>query len=169
MFDVERSAPEPLDDIVEQMSRRVSSLSPAIERARAERPRSEIVRAVPIVVSRPEPPHPHPPRNEAIGEITDYESLISVCRARADELQLSRSNIDAIAGWADGLAGKILGSASAKRVGPLTLEPLLAALGLKLIAAPNHVTLERHRNQRIPRDARQVRRPRLRAWVDPVC
>jgi hypothetical protein len=65
--------------------------------------------------------------------VNDYESLIEICRQRADELALSREGIDVLSGCAPGLAGKILGHRQAKKLGPTTLKPILQALGLKLL------------------------------------
>jgi len=66
--------------------------------------------------------------------INDYESLIEVCRQRADELAISRECIDGLSGCAPGLAGKILGHRQAKKLGPTTLKPILQVLGLRLLA-----------------------------------
>jgi hypothetical protein len=65
--------------------------------------------------------------------INDYESLIEICRQRADELALSREGIDGLAQVAPGLAGKILGHRQIKKLGPTTLKPILQVLGLKLL------------------------------------
>jgi hypothetical protein len=51
----------------------------------------------------------------ALGRIiNDYESLIEVCRQRAEELAISRQGIDVLSGCAPGLAGKILGHRQTK-------------------------------------------------------
>ena len=65
--------------------------------------------------------------------INDYESLIEICRQRADELEISRDGIDGLAQCAPGLAGKILGHRQIKKLGPTTLKPILQVLGLKLL------------------------------------
>jgi hypothetical protein len=65
--------------------------------------------------------------------VNDYESLIEVCRQRADELAISREGIDVLSGCAPGLAGKILGHRQIKKLGPTTLKPILQVLGLKLL------------------------------------
>jgi hypothetical protein len=41
--------------------------------------------------------------------ISDYRTLVETCRARADQLALSRSEIDRIGGLPQGYAGKLLG------------------------------------------------------------
>jgi hypothetical protein len=65
--------------------------------------------------------------------VNDYESLIEVCRQRADELALSREGIDELSGCAPGFAGKVLGHRQAKKLGPSTLKPILQVLGLRLM------------------------------------
>jgi hypothetical protein len=65
--------------------------------------------------------------------VNDYESLIEVCRQRAEELAISREGIDGLSGCAPGLAGKILGHKQTKKLGPTTLKPILQALGLRLM------------------------------------
>jgi hypothetical protein len=42
--------------------------------------------------------------------ITDYRTLAETCRARADELDISRLELDRLAGLAPGYSGKLLGN-----------------------------------------------------------
>jgi hypothetical protein len=65
--------------------------------------------------------------------VNDYESLIEVCRQRAEELAISREGIDGLSGCAPRFAGKVLGHRQRKKLGPETLKPILQALGLKLL------------------------------------
>ena len=65
--------------------------------------------------------------------VNDYQGLIEVCRQRAAELAISRSGIDEVSGLPNGMAGKILGDRQVKKMGPLTLGPLLQTLGLKML------------------------------------
>jgi hypothetical protein len=76
--------------------------------------------------------------------ITDYRTLVETCRARADELALSRSEIDRLGGFPDGYSGKLLGKASvddvgfprkksSKKIWPVALESMLGVLGLKIL------------------------------------
>jgi hypothetical protein len=91
-------------------------------------------------------------------EITDYDSLISVLRGRAEELDISRETIDHIAGLPERLASKILGLSQVRRIGMESLGPLLDTLGLKLIPVPDEAALERNRTRLVKRNASQVRR-----------
>jgi hypothetical protein len=64
-----------------------------------------------------------------------YDDFHRVLRARVHELGMSNTTIDALAGWTDGMVGKILGAARMKTLGPFTLPALLEVLGLRLLVA----------------------------------
>jgi hypothetical protein len=96
--------------------------------------------------------------------IADYGTLVTICRARAVELGLSRLEIDRLAGFADGYTGKLLGKRSVEDVGrprrksskklwPVALEGMLGVLGLKILL--------------IEDDAATARTLALRKPVDP--
>ena len=63
----------------------------------------------------------------------DYALLHAVLRARANQLALSRETLDEVAGLPAGYTGKLLGAAKVRRFGPISLGPLLGALGLVLV------------------------------------
>jgi hypothetical protein len=65
--------------------------------------------------------------------VNDYQGLIEICRQRAEELEISRLSIDDLSGLASGFAGKVLGDRQRKRMGLVTLGPMLQVLGLKLL------------------------------------
>jgi hypothetical protein len=143
-------------------------LSPSIERARASR-ENEAVIAEPSQKKRE-------PVVEAIAirepvtpcEVVDYDSLIGLLRNRADELEISRETLNAIAGLPDGLAAKILGLKRIRRIGMLTLGPLLDALGLRLIAVPDEAALERNRALYVKRDDAHYRSAKARHSRSPA-
>jgi len=92
--------------------------------------------------------------------ISDYGGLLEAFRERAKELEISREGIDSVAGWADGYAGKLLGGAAAKRrkiIGPVSLELMLGALGLKLILVEDPEATARTLARRDPVDRAQQR------------
>jgi hypothetical protein len=108
-------------------------LSPSIERASVPREKNAPTpAAAPPTVSK---------RNTAsLGRlITDYRTLVETCRARADELELSRLEIDRLGGLPAGYAGKLLGKDSDapgrkhKKMWPIALESMLGVLGLKIL------------------------------------
>lgn len=92
--------------------------------------------------------------------ISDYDGLMQTFRARANDLELSREEIDRIAGWADGYAGKVLSNGHAKkpkRVVPRSLDLLLGVLGLKIILIEDTAAAARTLALRVPVDKSQQR------------
>jgi hypothetical protein len=127
-------------------SNRSFSLSPAFDRAKASREPPSA-----IVVALKRPPTIAPSATTP-SEITDYDSLLMLLRARADELQISRGTIDHITGLPDGLSAKILSLNQLRRIGMISLGPLLDALALKLVAVPDDEAFERNRSRYVRRD-----------------
>lgn len=68
-----------------------------------------------------------------IATIIDYDGLHSAIRARADEIGITREQIDLAAEWPSGYASKILAPVPFKTLGRQSLGPMLAILGLKVI------------------------------------
>jgi hypothetical protein len=68
---------------------------------------------------------------------SDYRTLVETCRERADEMGISRSEIDRLGGLPAGYAGKLLGKDGAggrkKKMWPIALESMLGVLGLKIL------------------------------------
>jgi hypothetical protein len=93
--------------------------------------------------------------------LQDYRGLVETCRQRADELSLSRLELDRLAGLPEGYSGKLLGSGKGlkpKRMWPASLEAILGTLGLKLIvvedetAAANCCTTGAHDRSGQPKE-----------------
>ena len=155
-----------LDDDFNQAryrSRYGFGISPALERAKVARE----PKPVQPITATAKPLPATAPAKGPLPEIVDYESLIRVCRARAEQLDISRECIDSIAGWCDGLASKLLTTSpitkddlerrpTGRGLGFRTLGPMLAALGIKLIAVLNEDTLARYQDRRTKRDAAHV-------------
>jgi hypothetical protein len=130
-------------------------ISPSIERAAVQREKKK-------------PPTPAPSdrttpasvRNSAsLGRlITDYRTLVETCRARADELELSRLEIDRLGGLPTGYAGKLLGKdgdapgRKHKRMWPIALESMLGVLGLKILLIEDDAATARTLALRTPVD-----------------
>lgn len=86
----------------------------------------------------------------------DYAGLHQALRKRADDLRLSRNDLNDIAGLADGHVHKILAPNYTKLLGPKSLGYLLEALAVKLhivVDAEQHAKLLRRIT---PRDERYV-------------
>ncbi len=88
--------------------------------------------------------------------ITDYRTLVETCRARADELAISRSELDRISGLPAGYAGKLLGNDGCgprkKKMWPIALESMLGTLGLKILLIEDEAATARTLALRIPVD-----------------
>jgi hypothetical protein len=128
-------------------------VSPNIARASVAREKAPAPAVVePNAVT--EVPEPQAlPVEPFVHTVTCYDALIEALRARASQLNMSRENIDQIAGYPDRLASKILGPSRVKNLGPTALGPMLDTLGLKLLVVENPETLERYRSRRVKRDA----------------
>src|SRR5260370_18376143 len=76
-----------------------------------------------------------------------YPAFIEAIRDRTVDLQISRLEIDRIAGLPTGFSGKALSRNPVKRIGLVSLGPLLEALGLIVMIvedpAPRDRTLAR--------------------------
>jgi hypothetical protein len=87
--------------------------------------------------------------------ICDYRGLVETCRARADELGISRSEIDRLGGLPAGYAGKLLGREGVKRqkkMWPVSLELMLGVLGLKILLIEDEAATARTLALREPVD-----------------
>jgi hypothetical protein len=90
--------------------------------------------------------------------IGDYRTLVETCRARADELELSRLEIDRLGGLPVGYAGKLLGKDGGepgrkhKKMWPVALESMLGVLGLKILLIEDEAATARTLVLRTPVD-----------------
>jgi hypothetical protein len=121
------------------------ALPPNIARASAAREKKKTPKTLKKRVSKKKAPRPitakSPPsvaRPAAVAQVfTCYSTLIDTCRARCDQLELSRAELDRLSGLPDGYSSKLLGRDGCgprqKRAWPFSLEALLGALGLKVI------------------------------------
>ena len=69
--------------------------------------------------------------------VGDYRTLVEVCQQRANELGLSRHEIDYLGGLPVGYAAKLLGKGNSetrkRTIWPIGLEAMLGALGLRIL------------------------------------
>jgi hypothetical protein len=75
---------------------------------------------------------------------SDYVGLRDAIRARVEQLNISRECLDEVAGLPAGYSGKLLSQGKAKdvkRFGPLSLDLLLKATGLKLVLVDDREAL----------------------------
>ncbi len=90
-------------------------------------------------------------------EARDLQGLHAAARARAEQLQVSRAALDAIAGLADGHAAKLLARRPAKKFGAVSLGLTLTALGLKLIVVDDPDAAATVSDRWVPKAANQDR------------
>jgi len=72
-------------------------------------------------------------RPDAFAVVTDMDGLQRALRQRAEELGIARRILDQVAGLADGHVEKLLTERPLKRIGPVSMFPLIGALGLAVV------------------------------------
>jgi hypothetical protein len=100
-----------------------------------------------------------PPANwQGIGVITTYDELLDVLRARAAQRHVATGgDANEVAGLPSGYIAKLIGAKPVRRIGMMSLGPLLAILGVKLIAAEDPEAIARYGSRIKQRDERLVR------------
>lgn len=86
-----------------------------------------------------------------------YEAFIEAVRDRTADLEISRLELDRIAGLPLGYAGKILSRNQVKRVGMHSLGPLLETLGLIIMIVEDPAARDRTLARRAPVDVSNQR------------
>ena len=77
-------------------------------------------------------------------ECRDYDDLRAALRQRAEELNISRMEINRVSGLPNGYSAAVLSETANKRLGAKTIGPLLAALGLKLVVVEDAEAMARY-------------------------
>ena len=88
--------------------------------------------------------------------VRDSQELAAALRARAEELQLSRRELDRLAGLADGYAAKLLCDPPVRRMAPESLFLLAGALGVRITLSRDSAMVKCLR-WADPRDSSRVR------------
>lgn len=86
-------------------------------------------------------------------EIKNYDELIEICNQRANELQLTRAELDELSQLQEGYSSKILRKKSVKTIGHVSMR-LFGALGIRLFLLQNDDATARILAQRTPRKER---------------
>jgi hypothetical protein len=88
--------------------------------------------------------------------VEGYRGLVETCRQRANELALSRLEIDRLSGLPIGYSAKLLGRDDRvprkRRMWPASLEAILGTLGLQIIIIEDHAATARTLSRRVPVD-----------------
>jgi hypothetical protein len=107
--------------------------------------------------------------------IRSYDDLHRALRARANELNFSRAELDRLAGVTSGYASKLLAPRPLKRMSPYTFTLMVGALGIRLRVEEDPEALERisrfaqKREVQVPMRARAgLRQAFLLAAVEEV-
>jgi hypothetical protein len=85
--------------------------------------------------------------------IHNYRALVETCQQRAIDLEISRSEIDRLAGFTAGYAGKLLGnghSVRPKQMWPTSLDLMLGVLGLRILLIEDEAATARTLALRTP-------------------
>lgn len=99
------------------------------------------------------------------GIVRDYGDLRAVLSRVRDLRNISCEEIDRLAGWPAGLAGKVLCAEPIRRLGPDTIAGGLGALGVMLVAVDDPEALAKYTARAEQRDSAQVRvtaKPRIK-------
>jgi hypothetical protein len=88
--------------------------------------------------------------------IRSYADPRQVLSRRAHDLDVSRLVLDEVAGMPSGYCGKLLGKGQVKTLGPVSMGPILGALGLVLVVVEDTEQLERVRPKLTKRKIRVV-------------
>lgn len=75
--------------------------------------------------------------------IRSQAELLDAIRARRDELNISHETIDNIAGLQSGYTSKLLAPQPIKNLGPMSMGPLLGALGVALMLIEDDEQIDR--------------------------
>lgn len=93
------------------------------------------------------------PSPRTLARVRTYAQLISVFRARSDELEITREITDAAGHLPSGYAGKLLSRTPVKNLGGSSLGAVLGVLGLALDVvedAPRQDDLPKRKYRRRP-------------------
>jgi hypothetical protein len=86
----------------------------------------------------------------AIGVCRGADDLRAILRARLDELGVSFETIDHVAGLPTRYTAKVLGLQPTRNFGQISLDALLGAAGIMLIAVQDAEALDRVRDRLVP-------------------
>jgi hypothetical protein len=94
-----------------------------------------------------------------LGSFDSYDGLCDVVRGRVAAMGITRLELDALSGNADGYSGKLLGPGQVKKFGKHSLERTLRGIGCKLVLVedPEATTKIMARAEKRKRPLRQLK------------
>jgi hypothetical protein len=96
-------------------------------------------------------------RPQVVGEFSSYEDMLAVIRQRVQELSINGERFDEYAGLPKGYLSKLVGANPVRRLGMVSLAPVLTGLGLKGLLAIDEAATKRLRERVPPRNGSYVR------------
>lgn len=84
---------------------------------------------------------------KVLGQWTSIDDLVQIMRKRADDLNVTRLGIDEGAGLPSGYAGKVLSPKGSRSMGVRTMELMIVALGMTMVAVENAEATQRYANR----------------------
>jgi hypothetical protein len=106
------------------------SISLSHAKVARDRPPAKVAKPKPAAAVAPPPAKPPSPIGRVIAS---YHDFVDVCRARADQLEVSRVELDRLTGLADAHSSMLLTKSCMKIFGPVSLPLMLDVLGLRLL------------------------------------
>lgn len=90
-------------------------------------------------------------------EVRNLDDLNTIVRARAEQLGVSKSTVDRVAGLSDGYFAKISTTKPIKGLGPSTFAPTIQALALRIIVIDDDTAFEAIKHRLTQKNANQDR------------
>lgn len=90
-------------------------------------------------------------------QVNDYSALVQAVRDRSEQMEMSRLELDHIAGLTPGHADKMLRPRASKRFGIMSLGAVLQTLGLILVIVEDPAARDRTLARRTPFEAHNRR------------
>jgi hypothetical protein len=92
-----------------------------------------------------------------VATFDSYAGMLQAIRARVNELQIHGERFDDYAGLPTGYLSKLVGARPIRRLGMVSLAPVLSGLGLKCQFIEDQAATERLKNHVAPRNGSYVR------------
>jgi len=96
-------------------------------------------------------------RPRVIADVSSYEQMLAALRSRVNELQINGERFDEYSGLPRGYLSKLIGAKPIRRLGMISLAPVLAGLGLRLLVIEDNAATARLKNRLPPRNQSYVR------------